>query len=55
MRIEKERGDTESEDGYPEINQVSRPERQCHIEQHQQSPHAQVNARASESREKNTE
>ena len=34
MRIEEKRVNTESENGYPEVNQISRPERQCHIEQH---------------------
>lgn len=53
--VEEKRCDTEGKNGYPEVYQVWRPERQCHVEQHQQGPHAKVNTRAGEAREKNAE
>lgn len=50
MRVIQERRDTKRQNRNPEINQIPRPERQRHIEQHQQRPHPEVDARSRETR-----
>ena len=44
MRVVQERSNTERENRYPEVDQIRRPERQRHVEQHQQRPHPEVYA-----------
>lgn len=55
MRIEQERCNTQREDGDPEIDEVGCPERQGHIEKHDQCPHPQINAGPSEARKERAE
>ena len=50
MRVEKERRDAQGQNGHPEVSDPSRPDRQRHIEQHDERPHAEVDARAREAR-----
>ena len=48
MRVEQERRDAHREDGHPEVRHPSRPDRQRHVEEHDERPHAEVDTRASE-------
>ena len=55
MRVEQERRDAHREDGYPEVRDPSRPDRQRHVEQHDERAHAEVDTRACETREQDAE
>jgi hypothetical protein len=55
MGVKQERRDTQSENGDPEIDQIWCPDRQSHIEQRDQSPHAKVDTRPCEPRKQDVE
>ena len=50
MRVEEERRDAQGQNGYPEVGDPSRPDRQRHVEQHDERSHAEVDARARKAR-----
>ena len=50
MRVEQERRHAERKDRHPEVRHPAGPDCQCHVEQHNQRAHAQVDARARETR-----
>ena len=50
MRVEQERRNAERKDGDPEVNDPWRPNRQSHVEQHDERAHAEVDTRACETR-----
>ena len=50
MRVEQERRDTERKNRHPEVGHPSRPNRQRHVEQYNERPHAEVDAWAREAR-----
>ena len=55
MRVEQERRNAERKDGDPEVNDPWRPNRQSHVEQHDERAHAEVDTRACETREQDAE
>ncbi len=55
MRVEQERRNTQRQNGDPEIDQIRRPKRQCHIKQHEQRPHSKVDAGTRKSGEQDAE
>ena len=55
MRVEQERRDAESQDRHPEVRDPSRPNCKRHVEQHDEGPHAEVDARAREARVQDAE
>jgi len=55
VRVEPEGCNREGKNGYPEINQVRGPECQCHVEEHDECPHAQVNTWTSKTGEEDVE
>jgi hypothetical protein len=55
MWIEPERSKAKGKYGYPEIDQVGRPQGQRDIEEHNQGPHSKINTWASKTREKDIE
>lgn len=52
MRIEPEWCNAKRQDGHPEVQQIRRPQRQRHIEQHDKRPDTQIDRRPCETREK---
>lgn len=55
MGVEQERRHAKGEDRHPEVSNPRRPHRDRHVEEHDQTPHAQVDARSGKSREQDTE
>jgi len=55
VRVEPEGCNREGKNGYPEIDQVRGPECQCHVEEHDECPHAQVNTWTSKTGEEDVE
>ena len=48
MRVEQERRHAQGEDRHPEVRNPTRPDGECDIEQHDERPHAEVDAWACE-------
>ena len=55
MRVEDEGGDAECEDGDPEVDEMRDPDGQGDVQEHEQRPHAEVNAGPGEPRVEDAE
>lgn len=55
MGIEHKRRNAQTQNRHPEVQQIWRPQRQCHVEQHDQRAHPQIDTRARKTREENAE
>lgn len=54
MRVEQERCNTKRNNRDPEVDEPIRPERQCHIKQHNQRSESEIDTWPSEPREQDT-
>lgn len=55
VRVEQERRDAQRQNRHPEVRDPSRPDRQRHVKQHDQSAHAKVDTRSGEARVEDSE
>ncbi len=55
MRVEQEGRDAKCQDRHPEVRDPSSPDRQRHVEQHDQGTHAEVDTRPREPRVEDSE